>query len=95
MPKTKMDSKKNLLEEKVVSIGRVTKVTKGGRHFRFAATVVVNRTVKAIIHFFIIVYFKCYYSLLFFHIAKKQQKKESYKGFSLLREGISLFIILC
>ena len=29
MPKTKMDSKKNLLEEKVVSIGRVTKVTKG------------------------------------------------------------------
>ena len=61
----------------------------------FAATVVVNRTVKAIIHFFIIVYFKCYYSLLFFHIAKKQQKKESYKGFSLLREGISLFIILC
>ena len=39
MPKTKMDSKKNLLEEKVVSIGRVTKVTKGGRHFRFSATV--------------------------------------------------------
>ena len=40
MPKTKMDSKKNLLEEKVVSISRVTKVTKGGRHFRFSATVV-------------------------------------------------------
>lgn len=36
------DSKKKLLEEKVVNLGRVTKVTKGGRHFRFSATVVVG-----------------------------------------------------
>ena len=36
------DTRKKLLEEKVIDIGRVTKVTQGGRHFRFAATVVVG-----------------------------------------------------
>ena len=36
------DPKKKLLEEKVVSISRVTKVTRGGRHFRFSATMAVG-----------------------------------------------------
>jgi len=38
----KREPQKKLLEEKVISISRVTKVTKGGRHFRFAATMVVG-----------------------------------------------------
>ncbi len=37
-----MDPKKKLLDEKVINIGRVTKVTKGGRDFRFSAAMVVG-----------------------------------------------------
>ena len=42
MPKRETETKKNMLEDQVISIGRVTKVTKGGIHFRFLATVVVG-----------------------------------------------------
>ncbi|WP_434329026.1 30S ribosomal protein S5 [Mycoplasma capricolum] len=41
-PSSRQKVVKDEFEEKVVTIRRVTKVTKGGRHFRFAAVVVVG-----------------------------------------------------
>ena len=42
MEKTKREPRPKQYEEQVINIVRVTKVTKGGRHFRFSATVVVG-----------------------------------------------------
>lgn len=42
MAERKFEPRKKLLDEKPINVGRVTKVTKGGRHFRFAATMVVG-----------------------------------------------------
>lgn len=38
----KREEPKKLYEDKIISIGRVTKATKGGRKFRFSATVAVG-----------------------------------------------------
>ena len=42
MEKTRREPRPKQYEEEIINIGRVTKVTKGGRHFRFSATVAVG-----------------------------------------------------
>ncbi|MFI3307043.1 MAG: 30S ribosomal protein S5 [Mycoplasmatota bacterium] len=42
MEKTRREPRPKLFEEEVINIGRVTKVNKGGRTFRFSATVAVG-----------------------------------------------------
>ena len=42
MEKAKREPRQKQYDEEIINIGRVTKVTKGGRHFRFSATVVVG-----------------------------------------------------
>ena len=42
MENKKRDPRQKLYEEELIEVKKVTKVTKGGRHFRFSATVVVG-----------------------------------------------------
>lgn len=42
MERTKREPRPKQFDEEIINIGRVTKVTKGGRHFRFSATVAVG-----------------------------------------------------
>ena len=42
MEKTRREPRPKQFEEEIINIGRVTKVTKGGRHLRFSATVAVG-----------------------------------------------------
>ena len=42
MENKKREPRQRQFEEEIVNIGRVTKVTTGGRHFRFSATVAVG-----------------------------------------------------
>ena len=42
MERRRREPRPKQYEEEVINIGRVTKVTKGGRHFRFSATVAVG-----------------------------------------------------
>ena len=42
MEKRRREPRPKLYDEEIINIGRVTKVTKGGRHFRFSATVAVG-----------------------------------------------------
>ena len=41
-PKRNFEPKKKLIDERVIDLKRVTKVTKGGRHMRFSATMAVG-----------------------------------------------------
>ena len=42
MENYKREPRPKQFDEEIINIGRVTKVTKGGRHFRFSATVAVG-----------------------------------------------------